>query len=221
MDLNTGANSFSDALGAQVAHASQFVADYSDLPAAILAQTSGTGVHATITFDPTAAGHSWFIDYTPYLNDEFLPTSYPNEWAARPGSGAYGRMDMLSVLLHEYGHALGIAHSADPNDFMATTLAPGVRRLPSAEEFALMARLAGELRVGLEGGGGDAPAPTDPATPGLPIGNGSVRSARARSRSIDAGTNSIESAQFEIAANPTLADPGLQTGAGWETRGTN
>jgi predicted Zn-dependent protease len=31
-------------------------------------------------------------------------------------------MDMLSVLLHEYGHALGLEHSADAHDFMGTTL---------------------------------------------------------------------------------------------------
>jgi predicted Zn-dependent protease len=41
-------------------------------------------------------------------------------------------MDMLSVLLHEYGHALGLEHSQDTHDFMGATLTPGVRRLPSA-----------------------------------------------------------------------------------------
>lgn len=79
--------------------------------------------------------------YTPYLNDEYLPTSNPQEWIAKPGSDAEGKIDMLTVLLHEYGHALGLEHTADSHDLMATTLQPGVRRLPSAEELDLMAQL--------------------------------------------------------------------------------
>ena len=85
-----------------------------DLPGAALGQTTGS----TITLDTNAAGYNWFIDTTPGSNEEFLPTSNPNEWVAKAGSAAAGKMDMLSVLLHEYGHALGINHSAAPNDFM-------------------------------------------------------------------------------------------------------
>jgi hypothetical protein len=40
-----------------------------------LAQTMG----AKITLDTDAAGYGWFIDYTPYLNEEWLPTSNPYE----------------------------------------------------------------------------------------------------------------------------------------------
>ena len=58
---------------------------FSDLPATALAHTLGSGVAAQITLDTTAAGHGWFIDYTPYLNEEFLPTANPNEWIAKPG----------------------------------------------------------------------------------------------------------------------------------------
>jgi hypothetical protein len=92
--------------------------------------------------DDNAAGYNWFIDATPWDNSEYLPTSNPNEWVAKEGTDAYGKMDMLSVLLHEYGHALGIDHSADNHDYMATTLTPGVRRMPSVEELALMQSLA-------------------------------------------------------------------------------
>ena len=107
---------------------------FADLSGSALGQTTGS----TITLDTNAAGYNWFIDTTPTDNSEFLPTSNPNEWVAKAGSAAAGKMDMLSVLLHEYGHALGIDHSANPNDFMGTTLTAGVRRLPSADEMALM-----------------------------------------------------------------------------------
>jgi hypothetical protein len=43
---------------------------FSDLSGASVAQTTGT----QITLDTNAAGYGWFIDYTPYLNEEWLPT---------------------------------------------------------------------------------------------------------------------------------------------------
>jgi hypothetical protein len=103
--------------------------------------TTGTGANAQITLDTDAVGHNWYIDYTPFLNDEYLPTSNPLEWIAKPGSEAEGKMDLLTVLLHEYGHAIGLDHSADSHDLMATKLLPGIRRLPSAEDLNLMAQL--------------------------------------------------------------------------------
>jgi hypothetical protein len=111
---------------------------FSDLPGSSLAQTTGTGPTAQITLDTDAAGYGWFIDYTPYLNEEYLPTSNPYEWIAQPGSAAEGKIDRLSVLWHELGHAYGLDHTTDAHDFMATTLQPGVRRLPSAQELALL-----------------------------------------------------------------------------------
>jgi hypothetical protein len=51
-----------------------------DLPYSSLAQITGTGASAQITLDTNAAGYGWFIDYTPYLNEEWLPTSNPYEW---------------------------------------------------------------------------------------------------------------------------------------------
>lgn len=41
--------------------------DFSALEGNSLAQTLGTGPSAQITLDATAAGHGWYIDYTPYL----------------------------------------------------------------------------------------------------------------------------------------------------------
>jgi Matrixin len=100
-----------------------------------IANTPSTGLRASITLDLDAAGHGWFIDATPFDNSEFLPTSNPGEWIAKPGSAAEGKMDMLSVLLHEYGHVLGLDHSADAHALMGEALKPGVRHLPSASDY--------------------------------------------------------------------------------------
>ena len=123
-------------LSALIAAAQQSLAGLTDLPSTALGQTTGEGTSAQITLDQNAAGHGWYIDPTPLdSSDDYLPTSNPEVWQAKAGSAAAGKMDMLSVLLHEYGHALGLEHSADARDFMATTLQPGERRLPSSEEL--------------------------------------------------------------------------------------
>jgi hypothetical protein len=118
-------------LQALLSGAKDALTGFSDLSGASLGQTTGNW----ITLDTNAAGYDWYIDYTPYLNEEYLPTSSPYEWKAVPGSEAEGKMDLLSVLLHEYGHVLGMEHSADIHDMMVSTLQSGMRRLPNVEAW--------------------------------------------------------------------------------------
>ncbi len=134
----------------------------------------GETVGHTITLDDDGAGHGWFIDSTPQSNDEFLATSNPNEWIAKPGSEAAGKMDLLTVLLHEYGHALGLDHSADTHDFMAEELQPGVRRTVSDADMALLWSLLSEpvladgsidASTGAVTGMGDGSDPSAPFAP--------------------------------------------------------
>jgi uncharacterized repeat protein (TIGR01451 family) len=66
----------------------------------------GYEVPGQIFIDPTAAGWGWST------------------------TGAPGRMDLLTVVSHEVGHALGLGDQAGANDVMTGALAPGVRRLP-------------------------------------------------------------------------------------------
>jgi hypothetical protein len=216
-DINVGA------MDSLTVNASVITVTFGDLAGGAVGQTTG----GNITLDTNAAGNNWFIDTTPADNSEYLPTSNPNEWVAKAGSAAAGKMDMLSVLLHEYGHALGIEHSGDTGDYMGTTLTPGVRRLPSATELALMQQLIGEAKNGLASNTPDnntpAPFPTLPIGTGLSLAFlGRVRSNRFGGMNIDL-VSAITPApvprpQYEVSANATFTS--LNIAAGWNTQGS-
>ena len=93
-----------------------------------------TGLDSTVvTLDATAAGYGWFVDPTPADNSEFTVRIGASEEDALPGSPAYGRMDLLTVVEHELGnHAIGL-DDIDPQAavhyLMTETLGTGVRRL--------------------------------------------------------------------------------------------
>ena len=76
-----------------------------DLPGARLGEADGT----TIYLDVNAAGHGWFVDSTPGDNSEFGQAG-GDTLTAGAGTGAQGRMDLLTVLLHEIGHVIGFEH---------------------------------------------------------------------------------------------------------------
>jgi hypothetical protein len=145
-----------NALSAVLTNAGLSHTGFADLAGSALGQTTGT----TITLDDNAAGYGWFIDATPDLNEEFLPTADPTVWKAKAGSAAEGKMDMLSVLLHEYGHVVGLDYSADAHSNMAATLQPGVRRTLSADDQLALMQLTGYF-----------PAPDSPSDPFSPFLN--------------------------------------------------
>jgi hypothetical protein len=88
-----------------------------DLPRSRL----GLAAADTIWLDKDAAGHGWFIDPTPADSSEFPAT---------PGSAAYGKVDLLTVVAHELGHVLGY-EDAGSDGLMAEYLGTGERRVPA------------------------------------------------------------------------------------------
>jgi Calx-beta domain/Matrixin len=92
----------------------------------------------SIRIDADAGGFGWFVDRTPKNRSEFTKTVTPNHF-----SGGPGREDLLSVVLHEIGHALGMGHVANNNDLMNPTTLSGHRYLPSRKDLTLLAQKSG------------------------------------------------------------------------------
>src|SRR5262249_49071823 len=96
------------ALGARLSAADFRVAGV-DLPdgdagqGPLIGYTSGT----TVQLDVNAGGLGWFVDPTPGDDSEFAGTG--DVYALRADGGpAAGQMDLLTVVMHELGHVLGL-----------------------------------------------------------------------------------------------------------------
>jgi hypothetical protein len=96
----------------------------SDIGGAWLGATYGTSTR----IDDNAAGYGWFVDPTPANDSEF----------STPGDqGEQGRMDLLTVVMHEMGLGLGLADGGP--GIMQRELPTGTRRLPGADLVANLA----------------------------------------------------------------------------------
>jgi hypothetical protein len=84
-----------------------------------------------VLLSPDAAGHGWFVDATPLLDEEFASTPSGSGLVAPAGSPAAGKMDLLTVVLHEMDHLAGRGDedsATHAGDLMADLLPAGVRR---------------------------------------------------------------------------------------------
>ncbi len=93
-----------------------------DLPGSLL----GLATPQTITLDAMAAGYGWFIDPTPLDDAEFVTGSGSSTFDSR------ARMDLLTAVMHELGHTLGLDDLDDHGseaELMYQLLAVGIRRI--------------------------------------------------------------------------------------------
>ena len=88
----------------------------------------GLATTDTIYIDSNAAGFGWFVDLTPTDDSEFEDLDGDGLYTATTGSAADGRMDLLTVVMHEIGHMLGLEHGDSGEDgLMSETLADSTR----------------------------------------------------------------------------------------------
>jgi hypothetical protein len=100
-----------------------------DLPAGYLGMAFAEAIYVDINAD----GHGWFVDATPGEDEEFQLDG--DALRARADGAAADRIDLLTVLAHEFGHVLGLDDlSLDDHaaDLMAEALPLGVRRSASS-----------------------------------------------------------------------------------------
>jgi hypothetical protein len=93
-------------------------------------------VSHVVQISPNAAGYGWFVDTTPMRDEEFSPGAPGSPLVAIPGGPAGGKMDLLTVVLHEMGHLAGrpdVGAAGHADDLMAETLAPGTRRVDALD----------------------------------------------------------------------------------------
>jgi hypothetical protein len=115
-----------------------------DLADGVLGYTEGN----SILIDIDGAGQGWFLDASPEDSAEFA-THARGLLEAQPDSAAYGNMDLLSVMMHEMGHLLGVEDGDAAYGVMSQTLQAGTRlsldpvKTDAASAAAQTARQAG------------------------------------------------------------------------------
>ena len=97
-----------------------------DLDPGTLASTADN----QITIDRDASGAGWFVDTTPGDNAEFGSTDPQTGELVATDPNAMGHYDLLTAIMHEEGHVLGLNHTPLPGHIMYGSLdisAPSLR----------------------------------------------------------------------------------------------
>jgi hypothetical protein len=127
----------------QIAHLRSITFTLADMPGFYL----GSAAAGTVTIDADAAGQGWYVDATPLVDGEFSHV-VGGALYTLPGEAPAGRLDLLTTVMHELGHHLGLGDTYAPSDqgsVMYGYLVTGQRRLPGygQAEGAVVGALAG------------------------------------------------------------------------------
>ena len=170
------------------------------LPTSIAGQTQGS----SITLSADGAGWGWFVDTTPTTDEEFTPDVAAQNLRAAAGTAATGKLDLLTVLIHELGHVLGAQDLQRAEDVMSGHLEAGVRRLPTAQDTALWLAAQSQRASAANG----ANSSTEPAGFGVRVASPAT------------AANPALLGAVAIPAHATLLNGDFaQSSAQWETTG--
>ena len=86
-----------------------------------------------IHLDRDAQGRGWFVDPTPLSNSEYNSTDPASGAAAAERGAASRHYDLLTTLLHEQAHLLGLNHVEPSEDLMHGGLSIGIRKTPGKQ----------------------------------------------------------------------------------------
>ncbi len=99
----------------------------------------GRTLDGVVYVDTTGAGAGWYVDES---DQAFAQSTRGGERLALAGGPSDGRHDLLTALVHEFGHVLGYSDSAGgPPTVMTGSLQVGTRRLPPLADPSLDASL--------------------------------------------------------------------------------
>ena len=171
-----------------------------------------------MTLDVNAGGFGWFIDLTPGDDVEFAHRVASTELAAGTGSPADGRIDLLTVMMHELGHVLGradLASEVSAHDLMAEALAPGTRRLPASTSPSVS-----PPTVAVHELGGEMTALTTPTPEALASGMGTAVNTEPGNTTAPVGVDRRRNA-MQVAQPPQRSEVSLPSlfASVWPERG--
>jgi hypothetical protein len=97
----------------------------------------GNSVIGAFAISPNADGNGWYIGTDKDSYAQFNHILSSGRMLTSPSKIAAGRMDLLTCILHEMGHILGLKDlnkKSDRNNIMYGKLPVGERRLPTKED---------------------------------------------------------------------------------------
>lgn len=93
------------------------------------------GENNQVTIDADASYLGWFVDETPWENEEFGSTDPLTGELFATEASALNRFDLLTAIMHEQGHILGLSHTDEPGSILYGALGTGGRVLPTATDL--------------------------------------------------------------------------------------